>query len=128
LGGFDEIYQPAYVEDLDIGYRGWQHGWPTVFCAGAKVEHRHRATTSRYYSSEYLDYLVERNYLRFLVRVVGDIFPELWAEALERLKNRASTGDRAARRALRSAWREALGRANPESSIDERALKSRLTK
>ena len=49
LGGFDEAYRPAYVEDLDIGYRGWQKGWPTVFCAGAKVEHRHRATTSRYY-------------------------------------------------------------------------------
>ena len=61
LGGFDERYRPAYVEDLDIGYRGWQNGWPTVFCAGARVEHRHRSTTSRYYNREYLDYLVERN-------------------------------------------------------------------
>jgi GT2 family glycosyltransferase len=128
LGGFDEIYQPAYVEDLDIGYRGWQHGWPTVFCAGAKVEHRHRATTSRYYKPEYLDFLVERNYLRFLVRSTGDIFPELWRDAITRLRNRAVEGDPAARRALRIAWWEALARVQQPGSIDERALKRSLTK
>ena len=50
LGGMDEAYAPAYVEDLDVGYRAWQRGWPTVFVAGAVVEHRHRATTSRYYT------------------------------------------------------------------------------
>ncbi|MBI1896703.1 MAG: glycosyltransferase, partial [Acidobacteria bacterium] len=35
LGGFDEIYAPAYVEDLDFGFRGWQQGWPSVFVAPA---------------------------------------------------------------------------------------------
>jgi GT2 family glycosyltransferase len=128
LGGFDEVYRPAYVEDLDIGYRGWQHGWPTVFCAGARVEHRHRATTSRYYQTEYLDFLVERNYLRFLVRATGDIFPELWREAILRLRERAITGDAAARRALRTAWREALARTTTTSGIDERKLKRSLTR
>jgi GT2 family glycosyltransferase len=128
LGGFDEVYQPAYVEDLDIGYRGWMRGWPTVFCAGAMVEHRHRATTSRYYKPEYLDYLVERNYLRFLTRATGDIFPELWRGAITRLKNRAAAGDVAARRALRMAWHEGLARGMHTVSVDERALKLSLTK
>jgi GT2 family glycosyltransferase len=128
LGGFDEIYQPAYVEDLDIGYRGWMRGWPTVFCAAARVEHRHRATTSRYYAPEYLDYLVERNYLRFLVRATGDIFTELWREAIARLERRASDGDVAARRTLRAAWREALARGSQHVPVDERALKRSLTK
>ena len=50
LGNVDEIYEPAYVEDLDLGYRAWQRGWPSVYVAGAVVEHRHRATTSRYYT------------------------------------------------------------------------------
>jgi GT2 family glycosyltransferase len=127
LGGFDEIYQPAYVEDLDIGYRGWMRGWPTVFCAGAKVEHRHRATTSRYYTSEYLDYLVERNYLRFLVRATGEIFPELWKAAIARLENRAASGDRAARRALRGAWREGMARV-ARQGLNETPLKASLTK
>ena len=45
LGNVDEVYEPAYVEDLDLGYRAWQRGWPSVYVAGAVVEHRHRATT-----------------------------------------------------------------------------------
>jgi len=128
LGGFDEIYRPAYVEDLDIGYRGWMRGWPTVFCAGAQVEHRHRATTSRYYASGYLDFLVERNYLRFLVRATGDIFPELWRDAIARLERRAASGDLAARRVLRTAWREGLARGIHRKTRDERELKRLLTR
>ena len=27
LGGLLETYEPAYVEDLDLGFRGWQRGW-----------------------------------------------------------------------------------------------------
>ena len=68
LGGVDEAYAPAYVEDLDLGYRAWQRGWPTVFVAGAVVEHRHRATTSRYYTERQLAEILEINYLRFLTR------------------------------------------------------------
>jgi GT2 family glycosyltransferase len=116
------------VEDLDIGYRAWQEGWPTVFCAGARVEHRHRATTSRYYDPEYLDYLVERNFLRFLVRATQEIFPELWRDAIRRLKNRAVAGDKAARRALRTAWREALSRRPYVGATGERAQKEFLTR
>ena len=65
LGNVDEIYEPAYVEDLDLGYRAWQRGWPSVYVAGAVVEHRHRATTSRYYTEAELEEILERNYLRF---------------------------------------------------------------
>ena len=92
LGDFDEVYQPAYVEDLDIGYRAWQRGWPTVYVAGAVVEHRHRATTSRYFSSRELDTILEINYLKFLARAVADpkLFRRLWKEALYRLSLGAS--------------------------------------
>jgi GT2 family glycosyltransferase len=127
LGGFDEAYKPAYVEDLDIGYRAWLEGWPTAFCANAKVEHRHRATTSRYYKPGYLDYLVERNYLRFVVRATGDIFPGLWSEAITRLYRRALNGDKPSGAALRSAWKEALNRYPNHARADERALKQNLT-
>jgi GT2 family glycosyltransferase len=86
LGNLDEAYEPAYVEDMDIGWRAWQQGWPTVYVAGALVEHRHRATTSRYYSQAELDRVLEINYLRFLVRAVdsGPLFRWLWREALDR--------------------------------------------
>jgi GT2 family glycosyltransferase len=89
LGGVDEAYAPAYVEDLDLGYRAWQRGWPTVYVAGAMVEHRHRATTSRYYTPAELDEMVEVNYLRFLARAVSDpkLFRRLWRDAVRRLRN-----------------------------------------
>jgi GT2 family glycosyltransferase len=87
LGGLDESYEPAYVEDLDLGYRAWQRAWPSVYVAGAVVEHRHRATTRRYYTEEQLEAVLEVNYLKFLARAVADraLFARLWKQALERL-------------------------------------------
>ena len=88
LGGFDEVYQPAYVEDLDLGVRAWVRGWPSVYCADARVLHEHRATTSRYFSSEDLDRALEVNYVQFLARAVGDpeTFSRLWQHNVLRLK------------------------------------------
>jgi len=88
LGGFDEVYQPAYVEDLDLGVRAWLRGWPSVYCAGARVLHEHRATTSRYFSAEDLDRALEINYLQFLARAIGDpeTFSRLWQHNVLRLK------------------------------------------
>ncbi len=88
LGGFDEGYKPAYVEDLDLGVRAWVRGWPSVYCAGARVLHEHRATTSRYFSPDELDRALEVNYVQFLARAVGDpeIFSRLWRHDVLRLK------------------------------------------
>lgn len=107
LGGFLEIFQPAYVEDLDLGWRAWQRGWPTVFAAGARLEHRHRATTSRYYTGEQLAIVLERNYLRFLAHSVAsrEMFSKLWSRAIGRLNITAATlvPDPVAMAALREA-------------------------
>lgn len=88
LRGFDEVYQPAYVEDLDLGVRGWLRGWPSVYCAEARVLHEHRATTSRYFSPEELDQALEINYVQFLAGTVGDrqTFLRLWQHNVLRLK------------------------------------------
>jgi len=123
LGNIDEAYEPAYVEDLDIGYRAWQRGWPSVYVAGALVEHRHRATTSRYYTQEQLEAVLEVNYLRFLARAIAapPLFRRLWKQALERLCLRI---DRApARQALSQAWKIALeGGPLIEPAIDEESF------
>jgi GT2 family glycosyltransferase len=37
MGGVSEVYEPAYVEDMDLGYRAWKRGWASVFCADARV-------------------------------------------------------------------------------------------
>jgi len=104
FGGVSEVYDPAYVEDLDFGYRAWQRGWPSVFCAGAQVEHRHRATTSRYYTPAELDAFVEINYLRFLAKAISsqELFRRLWLEAIRRLQLKAFAADAAALDALRN--------------------------
>ncbi|HYP07137.1 MAG TPA: glycosyltransferase [Bryobacteraceae bacterium] len=92
LGGFSLIFEPAYVEDLDIGFRAWQRGWPTVFVSASRVTHYHRSTTSRYFSAEDLDRIVERNYLRFLASAIAspDLFEHLWRHAIERLNWKAA--------------------------------------
>ena len=94
LGCVQEIYEPAYVEDLDLGFRAWARGWPTVFVAGARVEHQHRATSSRYYSADQLAAILEVNYLRFLASAVHDpaVFGRLWREAIERLRLLGAAG------------------------------------
>jgi GT2 family glycosyltransferase/glycosyltransferase involved in cell wall biosynthesis len=108
LGGIDEVYEPAYVEDLDIGVRAWQRGWPTVFVADAQTTHEHRATTSRYYTEEQLSRTLERNYLLFLARTVAspDLFRRMWRDAIVRLNLKAALEhDAAAAQVLATAWR-----------------------
>lgn len=102
LGNVNEAYEPAYVEDLDLGYRAWQRGWPSLYVAGAVVEHRHRATTSRYYSEAQLQEILEVNYLKFLAGAVASprVFRRLWGQALRRLRLRNGVGLRSAAIAL----------------------------
>jgi GT2 family glycosyltransferase/glycosyltransferase involved in cell wall biosynthesis len=86
LGGFDEAYAPAYVEDLDLGVRAWKRGWPSVYRAAARVLHLHRATTSRYFTEAELDRVLEKNFVRFLARVVpGRVGRRLWHDNAARL-------------------------------------------
>jgi GT2 family glycosyltransferase len=109
LGGLDEGYQPAYVEDLDLGFRAWQLSWPSVFVAGAQTVHKHRATASRYYTRESLERLLELHYLRFLAHTIVDprVFCRLWTEAISRLSFLSmipASADKA-QAALAEAWR-----------------------
>jgi glycosyltransferase involved in cell wall biosynthesis/GT2 family glycosyltransferase len=92
IGGMGEVYEPAYVEDLDAGFRAWQRGWPTVFVSQSCVTHQHRATTSRYFTNDELDTVLEVNFLKFLARCVStpEVFREIWKYAVRRLNTRAA--------------------------------------
>jgi glycosyltransferase involved in cell wall biosynthesis/GT2 family glycosyltransferase len=127
LGGVNEIYEPAYVEDLDLGFRGWQQGWPTVFVAGARVLHQHRATTSRYYSPDFLERTLEVNYLRFLAHSIrsAGIFRRLWREAVQRLDllSEERKTDCATLWALSQAWLAPLWTARlPQPALGEEQI------
>jgi GT2 family glycosyltransferase/glycosyltransferase involved in cell wall biosynthesis len=86
LGGFAPCFAPAYVEDLDLGYRAWLRGWGSVLAAHARVVHHHRSTTSRIFTENQIHRLVEKNFLRFLARSVAS--PGLFAEIARRMITR----------------------------------------
>jgi GT2 family glycosyltransferase/glycosyltransferase involved in cell wall biosynthesis len=110
LGGLGEHYRPAYVEDLDIGFRAWQRGWPSVLAANARVEHRHRSTTSRYYRPGQIEAMVETNYLRFIETAVesAPVFRRLWKHATFRLFLRSLKDEQPALEALAYAARATM--------------------
>ncbi|MBM3791149.1 MAG: glycosyltransferase [Acidobacteria bacterium] len=65
LGGFDELYSPAYVEDTDLSYRAWKRGWEVLFAPASVVHHRHRASSSRRFRPAEMESLIRRNQLLF---------------------------------------------------------------
>ena len=65
LGGFSEVFLPAYVEDTDLSYQAWKAGWEILFAPGSVVHHRHRASSARRFSPLQLQALVQRNQLLF---------------------------------------------------------------
>ena len=40
LGGFNELYYPAYSEDVDLCFRAWRKGWRCLYEPGSVVLHR----------------------------------------------------------------------------------------
>jgi len=45
LGGFDESFFLEW-EDLDLCWRAWSRGWPSVYVSGARLRHRVGAVTT----------------------------------------------------------------------------------
>lgn len=44
LGGFDPVYRPFYVEDMDLSYRAWKCGWKSLLEPSATVYHETSST------------------------------------------------------------------------------------
>ena len=62
LGGFDEaVFSPVYIEDVDLGYRAWKRGWPSLFEPRSIVHHKHRSTTRRLWSETTIHSFFEKN-------------------------------------------------------------------
>lgn len=61
LGGFDEIYLPAYFEDVDIGYRARKRGWRILFEPRSKVYHEAHATMKNLFKKQKLSWMQNRN-------------------------------------------------------------------
>jgi GT2 family glycosyltransferase len=72
LAGLDDLYHPFYVEDLDLSYRAWKHGWKCLLAPASRVIHKHRATSSRKYTHRFVDETIRRNLFLFTWKNVND--------------------------------------------------------
>ncbi len=83
LGGFNEIYNPGYVEDADLSYRAWKSGYRVLFCPKSKVVHKHRSTNAAQLGNPKIDYLISRNLFIFFWQNVTS--PKLFIKHLMQL-------------------------------------------
>ncbi len=73
LGGFRNIYSPAYVEDADISYQAMKRGWKNTLSLESVVFHMHRMTSNKMFSSEVIEDLNGRNRLLFIWLNIRDM-------------------------------------------------------
>lgn len=84
LGGLDELFDPFYEEDVDLGYRATKRGFINVFEPKAKVEHYHQGPSStdtedkepgviaENFSKEHIAKVAQRNQLMFIWKNIHD--------------------------------------------------------
>lgn len=72
VGGLDDLYHPFYVEDTDLSYQAWKRGWKCLLAPASRVIHKHRATSSRKYSHDFVDNTIRRNLFLFVWKNVTD--------------------------------------------------------
>lgn len=52
LNGFDQLFYPAYWEDLDLSYRARLNGWKVLFNQNAVVYHVHESTNKDIFGNQ----------------------------------------------------------------------------
>ncbi|MCZ2149323.1 MAG: glycosyltransferase [Bryobacterales bacterium] len=66
LGGFDSLFHPFYLEDTDLGIQAWKRGWKVFYQPRSVVWHEHRGTIGRTHKPDYINTIVQKNFLLFL--------------------------------------------------------------
>ena len=61
LEGFDTIYHPFYMEDIDLSYRAWKAGWRCLLEPKTTVRHENSSTISTLHRRRKIKFLVERH-------------------------------------------------------------------
>jgi GT2 family glycosyltransferase len=65
LGGYDPIYFPGRIEDLDLGFRGWMAGWRGYYVPASVAYHRGFGAFGPAFGPGGCDRLAARNTLLF---------------------------------------------------------------
>lgn len=65
IGGFDELFYPAYWEDIDLSFQAKKRGWKVLFEAKAEVDHNHESTNFDVFGQKRLEDISWKNSLKF---------------------------------------------------------------
>jgi N-acetylglucosaminyl-diphospho-decaprenol L-rhamnosyltransferase len=71
LGGYDPLFFPGRIEDLDLGFRGWMAGWRGYYVPDSVAFHRGFATFAPAFGRAGCDRLAARNSLIFAWKNLG---------------------------------------------------------
>ncbi len=66
LGGFDPLFSPFYVEDVDLSYQAWKRGWRCVLEPTVTVYHFSNSTIEQYHRKRKIKFLTARNKTYFM--------------------------------------------------------------
>ena len=88
MGGMDELYEPFYLEDLDLCFRAWLQGKRVLYQPKSVVEHHHRGTIGKLVEPEFVRAIIEKNRLLFQWSYLDE--PELIEEHIGDLYRRAT--------------------------------------
>lgn len=68
LNGFDQLFYPAYWEDIDLSVRASKRGWQVLFDPNAVVYHVHESTNSDVFGQKKIQEMSWKNADRFTWR------------------------------------------------------------
>lgn len=77
LGGFDPLFHPFYLEDLDLSYRAWKRGWQVYWEPESLVDHKISSTIKKKFSPNFIEQTTQRNLLIFIWKNITS--PKLFA-------------------------------------------------
>lgn len=110
LGGYDPVYFPGRIEDLDLGFRAWMAGWKGYYVPESVAYHRGFGSFGPAFGRDGCDRLAVRNTLLFAWKNLSG--PRL-ARHLAWLPVRLAAALGRGRTAFVRALLEALGRLGP---------------
>ena len=73
LGGFDPVYRPFFVEDVDLSYRAWKNGWKCLLEPSATVYHETSSTILSLHRKRKIKFIGDRNRTMFLWLNITDL-------------------------------------------------------
>jgi GT2 family glycosyltransferase len=72
MGGLDTLYNPFYLEDVDLSYQAWKRGWKTLFAPASIVVHKHRGTNKLRFGDNFVDNTIRKNQYLFVWKNITD--------------------------------------------------------